>query len=134
MKLTAIHHAKPRRNNAEEGIQRAIVQRLRLHLAPGVWFCAVPNGEARSKATGGRLKAQGVIAGTPDLIFCIHGLFYGLELKAPGGYQSKVQRDQEVAIKAAKGRYVVAKGIDDAYAVLESWGVFERAQPREAAE
>jgi hypothetical protein len=45
---------------------------------------AIPNGGARHKATAGRLKAEGVRAGVPDLMLPVarggyHGLF--MELK-----------------------------------------------------
>jgi hypothetical protein len=35
---------------------------------PNVLIFAIPNGGARSKATAGRLRVEGVVAGVPALI------------------------------------------------------------------
>jgi VRR-NUC domain len=55
---------------------------------------AIPNGGARDKVTGGRLKAEGVKAGVPDMLLPVargpyHGFF--IELKAPDGTPSDKQ-------------------------------------------
>lgn len=55
---------------------------------------AIPNGGKRSKATAGRLKAEGVKAGVPDLFLPVasgrhHGLF--IELKVGS---NKCEREQ----------------------------------------
>lgn len=46
----------------------------------------VPNGEKREKITAALLKAKGVVAGIPDLVFHFNGLTYFFELKKPDGY------------------------------------------------
>jgi hypothetical protein len=38
-----------------------------------------------------QLKASGVVAGEPDLIFAWNGRVYGIEMKIPGGRASKDQ-------------------------------------------
>lgn len=57
---------------------------------------AIPNGGARDKRTGGRLKAEGVKAGVSDIMLPVarHG-FHGLwiELKAPDGSVQENQKD-----------------------------------------
>ena len=55
---------------------------------PGAVMFAVPNGGARSAVTGARLKAEGVLAGVPDIFLAWssggrHGLF--IEMKRAGG-------------------------------------------------
>lgn len=82
---------------SEEAVQRRVIEwrdrtlverpALRLLFHPA-------NGEKRSRATGGRLKAMGVVPGVPDLLLLhpsgpFHGL--GLELKALGGDLSAAQ-------------------------------------------
>ena len=76
------------RADTEDAHQRALADYLDLI---GVLWCHVPNGGARNAAEGGKLKAQGVKTGVPDvLIFdvppgCprVHGI--AIELKRPKG-------------------------------------------------
>lgn len=56
---------------------------------------AIPNGGKRGKAAAGKLKAEGVRAGVPDLFLPVprgeyHGLF--IEMKTTGGSLSQAQR------------------------------------------
>jgi len=57
---------------------------------------AIPNGGHRHKATAGRLKAEGVKAGVPDIMLPVarcgyHGLF--IEMKRASG--GKLSQDQK---------------------------------------
>jgi hypothetical protein len=71
--------------------QKALIQRVRLHedRYPELkMLFAIPNGGLRRQATAGKLKAEGVKPGVPDLFLAVpkggaHGLF--IELKAVGG-------------------------------------------------
>lgn len=45
----------------------------------------VPNGEKRDAVTANLLKAKGVVAGVPDLVFHYRAKTYFLELKKPNG-------------------------------------------------
>jgi hypothetical protein len=73
-------------------------------------LAAIPNGGHRLKATAGKMKAEGVKAGFPDIIFPVarggfHGLF--VEMKAPkGGTWQKTQ--QKWADNLAKQGYLAA--------------------------
>lgn len=120
-------------DNAEFKLQAALVHHLHLRAVPGVFWTALANGEKRSAKTGAKLKAMGLRAGNPDLLFIRGGRAYGLELKAlrigargkplagPGQSEAQVlaQRDWE----AAGGVYAVATGIAEALARLEAWGI-----------
>jgi hypothetical protein len=109
------------RGDAEFRLQCAVIQLLRLAPMPGVFFCAIPNGEYRSKRTAGRLKAAGVVAGAPDLLVIVGGNAYGLEIKSEKGRQSPEQKAVEKAWNAAGGSYAIAYGIDEATDLLTSW-------------
>lgn len=64
---------------------------------------AIPNGGKRNKATAGKLKAEGVKAGVPDICLPVaRGRFHGLyiELKAPGGKASDSQSSWLKALAA----------------------------------
>lgn len=91
---------------------------------------AVPNGGARSKATAGRLKAEGVRAGVPDICLPVPRHGYGalyVELKrpwAPGrakGALRPVQRDWLAALQEAGNAVAVAYGWIEARDVIEGY-------------
>ena len=61
------------------------------------WLFHIPNGGLRSKATAGRLKAEGVKAGVPDLFLPVphqgyHGLFIEMK-REKGGKPSENQKE-----------------------------------------
>lgn len=81
----------------------------------------VPNGGARGKSTGARLKLEGVKAGVPDLCLPVpsrgyHGLW--IELKAEGGRTSPAQDDWLAFLKAQGYMAVVAVGAPAAWRYL----------------
>jgi hypothetical protein len=82
------------------------------------WMHAIPNGGHRNKATAGRLKAEGVKPGVPDIFLpavrgCFHGLYVEMK-RTEGGRLSAKQKEWAVAL-SARG-YCVAKceGWEDA--------------------
>lgn len=85
---------------------------------------AIPNGGKRSKAVAGKLKAEGVKAGVPDICLPVarrqyHGLF--IELKAKGGRMSESQFEWGRAL-AAQGYCVqLCVGWDEAKNAIESY-------------
>ncbi|MFT4061092.1 MAG: VRR-NUC domain-containing protein [Edaphocola sp.] len=52
----------------------------------------VPNGGQRNKIEAGQLKASGVVAGIPDMIFVWKGKVYAFEFKAEKGRVSETQK------------------------------------------
>lgn len=51
----------------------------------------VPNGGSRNKIEGMQLKAQGVVAGIPDMLFIWKGKLYAFEFKTSNGKLSQAQ-------------------------------------------
>lgn len=51
----------------------------------------VPNGGSRNAIEGMQLKASGVVAGIPDIIFLWEGKAYGFEFKTASGHVSPIQ-------------------------------------------
>ena len=81
--------------NDEHRLQCACVRWLR-YQHPQVLCFAIPNGGARSALTGAMLKAEGVVAGVPDLMIAEpRGQFAGLfvEMKVKPNRPSKEQKD-----------------------------------------
>lgn len=131
MTLTqSMTYVSPRpRSNAEELLQRAVVQLLAARKVDRNRFFAVPNGEKRGKATAGRLKAQGVLAGVPDLVFILSdGRIAFIELKARNGRLSPAQSAYMDWCVERKIPHAVCASIDDVDAALRTWGFFDRGE------
>jgi len=62
-------------------------------------------------------------AGTPDLIACHAGQFYGLECKTDKGRVSKIQQHRLSQIEAAGGVAAVVRSVDDALFALGLYNV-----------
>lgn len=115
--------AKPRRND-EEQLQKAIVEYLHRAAKPHVIWFAIPNGEKRSKATAGRLKAMGVRAGVADLCIFVnrsHAAF--VELKVNRNKQSAAQVAFQAMCEDNQIPYAVVTSFEMAVSVFKGWGV-----------
>jgi hypothetical protein len=96
---------------------------LRLSIAPGWLWWHTPNGEARSKATAGRLKRMGVKPGVSDfLLLSPEGQLHALELKRKGDKPRDDQRAFLETVEAAGGRSRWVDSFNDAVTVLIGWG------------
>jgi len=86
------------RQRPEELLQRACVDFLRLAMPPppdgAVWWHTPNQRGTRAKYEAAILKALGVRAGIPDLLFLHQGRLLAVELKAPGG-GSLTERQRE---------------------------------------
>ena len=84
----------------------------------GVRIFAIPNGEARSRTTGARLKVEGVSAGVPDLFIPAWGVWIEMK-RADGGVVSDVQADWHGYLRSVGHTVIVAHGMADAIEQLE---------------
>lgn len=85
---------------------------------------AIPNGARRDKATGAKLKAEGVLAGVSDLIFLKSNRFYGallIEVKKPKGSQQQNQKEWERKITADGYKYVVCRSVSEFMQEIEDY-------------
>jgi hypothetical protein len=89
---------------------------------------AIPNGGARSKAAAGKLKAEGVRPGIPDLCLPVPRGGYSalyIELKVPAspgkpkGRETSTQRDMRLALTEAGNHCVVCWGWIEARDAIE---------------
>ena len=98
---------------------------------------AIPNGSYRSKATAGRLKAEGVVAGVSDLILLVpccrakitennaaeieirHALC--IEMKKNGGYQSPEQKIWQRLVEEHGYKYAVCRSLDEFIDTVEAY-------------
>jgi hypothetical protein len=89
-----------------------------------VWLHAVPNGGLRSRATAGRLRAEGVKSGVPDLVLPVprawaRGAY--LEVKAPSRDKRPTPEQQRWLAYLDGAGYFAALvyGVDAGRAALE---------------
>ena len=96
---------------------------------------AVPNGSYRNKATAGKLKAEGVVAGVADLIllvpvskpchddagwwYTLHGLC--IEMKTKTGRQSPEQKAWAEKVLLKQYEYALCRSLDDFIATVEGY-------------
>ena len=99
--------------------QRELVRWFR-QTYKGVRIFAIPNGGARSPATAGRLKAEGVSSGVPDLFIPAWSLW--VEMKRQNG--GKLSGHQKGWIEYLDGlghAVLVCKGCDDAQRQIQAF-------------
>lgn len=133
-----------RLDHSEEQLQRTVVEHWRIRGVPGSILAAIPNGERRDKATGARLRAQGVLSGFPDL-FALGvsnmalGAFLGppmalIELKRPTAKPRDAEKDLSDAqkeiiplLRAGGINVLVSNRLDEVLCFLENLGVLKPA-------
>ena len=98
---------------------------MRQHLAPNVLLYAIPNGGARSLATGARLKSEGALAGIPDLFLACarsgrHGLYIEMKRRS-GGRVSEAQRNIFPLLEAQGYGVAVCHGWREAAETVEAY-------------
>lgn len=115
--------ASPLKGKSEHSEQVTLVQRLRwLHPELTDLVAAVPNGGRRDPRTAAMLKAEGVLAGWPDLIVArpvpgYHGCYIEMKVTA-GGRLSPDQKRVHKALVDQGYAVLIGYGADDAYAKL----------------
>ena len=92
--------------------QRELVRWFR-QTFKGVRIFAIPNGGARSIVTAGRLKAEGVSAGVPDLFVPAWHLWIEMK-RAKGGSLGAEQKDFIKYLESVGFSCIVGKGNQDA--------------------
>jgi hypothetical protein len=76
---------------------------------PGTRIFAIPNGGARSKATAGKLKAEGVSSGVPDLFIPAWGLWIEMKRVKRGKHET-AQKDWASYLEACGYSVILCKG------------------------
>lgn len=108
------------RKRHEHDLQCACVQWFRLQY-PALTnrLFAVPNGGARSKATAGKLKAEGVLAGVADLILLkpndsFGALLIEMKTQSKSSRQSPAQRQWQKDLTAlGEYKYTICRNISE---------------------
>ena len=103
-------------NIKEKDIQKAIMDYLQY--LENMGKCYVVRTQSGQIFIDGR-KFQTGKPGTPDILLCYNGKFYGIEVKRHKGKQSKAQKEAQDRIEKAKGNYILAYSLDDIQAVFQ---------------
>lgn len=116
------------RQQPEHKLQVALMDYLRFAGRKDLHWFAVPNGGYRSKATGAKLKAEGVRSGTPDICIMLEaGKVAWLEMKASKGSLGINQKAFKEMAERLGHHWAVAKSLDEAIVHLKAWGVLKNS-------
>lgn len=99
--------------------QRIFVQWFRRRYAP-VRIFAIPNGGFRSRATAGRLKAEGVMRGIPDLFVPEWNLWIEMK-RIKGGRLSPDQVNWKQYLEEIGNTVFVAYGAENAMELVDDF-------------
>ena len=101
---------KPRKKpgHPESELQRACVRWFRLQY-PGVLLFHIPNGGKRGAREAAMFKAEGVVAGIPDLFLAEarHG-FHGLFIEMKAGKNTATPAQKEMMGRLGRAGYLCA--------------------------
>ena len=112
---------------SEHDIQKSCVAWFRWQYPKlaGLLF-AIPNGGQRSKATAGKLKAEGVVAGVADMFLSVpasgfHGCYIEMKINAPGSKQTPAQKEFEVSVLAQGYFYYVCRDLEGFMRLIQTY-------------
>lgn len=103
----------------EHAEQVGFVQWFRAQF-PRVLIFAIPNGEKRAISVAKRLKAEGVVAGVPDLYVPEWGLWIEMKRKTRGRL-SPEQKAMITYLEAIGQTVIVGRGAGDASKEVLEW-------------
>lgn len=128
--------SKPRKRRATPE-HDAQVELFSDHITPrlvaGAVAFAIPNGGFRHKRVAEELRAEGVVAGVPDICIVWRGRVFFIEMKAARGTLRRHQKEMIARLEAAGATCAVARGLDAAIAQLEAWGLLTSQRMERAA-
>ena len=111
---------------SEHQIQAALVDILAYKMRPELVRLAIPNGGMRHPKVGAMLKAEGLLPGSPDLVFAMdEGRSLWLEMKKAKGKLSDQQIGLHYKLKQLGHQVEVAYSIDQALDVLAKHGILK---------
>ena len=106
----------------ETQLQISVVHYLRHALPEGILYFHTPNGGVRDKREAAKLKAMGVTAGVPDLIFVLPtGKLAAIELKWGPGRLSPEQTRWLARAGELGAWTAVCRSIEEVDAILRKW-------------
>lgn len=121
----------------EQQFHKAVADFLAVALGGSAWFTSIAHGSrgggAAGHARGAIWQGMGAKAGVPDILLVDGGRAIWLELKAPKGRLSDVQKECHKALAHAGSAVHVVRTIDEVIVALRYAGVPLRIVRGEAA-
>ena len=100
-------------NYEEERIQQSMVLYFNVQYPKMRGLLCSNLNNSKDKKTGGRNKANGVVAGRSDLVLYHRQTAYHIEVKTEKGTQSKAQKAWQKVIENAGYHYYIVRSLDD---------------------
>lgn len=111
---------------SEHSIQSKLIAILPPLLRPDIIPLAIPNGGLRHPKVALELREEGLLPGSPDLVFPLPGGFVAwLEMKKRGGVLSDPQLGMRARLLRLGHLWGAAESIDEALAYLAGVGVLK---------
>lgn len=113
----------------ESLIARQVAGFLEVALPAGAKFSHIPNGGHRTKAAAGKLRAEGVRPGVPDVLILVPDVgTIWVELKNSAGRLSPHQEEwAETIRRTPRAAHFVCRSVEEVESALLSCGVPLRA-------
>lgn len=109
---------------SEHNIQTKLIHRLDEMMRPEIVRMAIPNGGLRHPIVGKKLKAEGLLPGSPDLVFALEkAKTLWLEMKTRTGGLSDVQDGVHYKLAELGHTVETAHSVDEAIAILYQHGI-----------
>ena len=113
---------KKRRAAPESDLQRRVFCLMPYILPRDCFVTHFPLGGG-GLSHGQRIKALGAIPGVPDLLICFQGKASWIELKAPDGDLTAIQRNMHDRLRECGCRVEVARSVRQVVDSLRSFGI-----------
>jgi len=95
---------------SEHDLQKLILDYLALHR---VFHYRQNTGAFAAEYKGKKRFVRFGVKGLPDIICVVQGRYIGIELKREKLEQSKAQVEFQVGLEHAKGKYILARTLED---------------------
>lgn len=115
---------RKKRRSPEHSLQSKLVDITNQEMRPELIRLAIPNGGMRHPIVGRMLKAEGLLPGSPDLVWAMEqARVLWMELKSENGSLSDEQIGMHFKLRELGHTVEVAYSFDEAMDLLQHYGI-----------